>query len=61
LRAVYPYWQELAAGPGNEWLHDFTDAFDGQRALYIDQVHGSAEGNALVARRLAPLVDAALR
>lgn len=61
LRSVYPYWQKLAGTPGNEWLHDLTDAFDGGRAIYLDQVHGSAEGNALVARRLAPLVDAALR
>ncbi len=61
LRAVYPYWQKLARKPGNEWLHDFTSVFDGGRAIYIDQVHGSAEGNAIVARRLAPLVDSALR
>ncbi len=60
LRAVYPHIQSLARRPGNEWIHDFSALFDDAGPTYLDHVHLSAEGNALVARRLAPLVDAAL-
>ncbi len=60
LRAVYPYLQEVARRPGNGWIHDFSGLFDDAGPTYIDHVHLSAEGNGAVARRLAPLVDAAL-
>jgi len=61
LQAVYPHWQRAARRPGSHaWLFDLTGAFDGNRPLYVDLVHVAGGGNAIMAQRIAPLVDAAV-
>lgn len=61
LRAVYPQWQRAALRAANRsWLFDLTRAYDGDEPLYIDLVHVAPKGNAIMARRVAPLVERAL-
>lgn len=61
LRAVYPKWQAAARRAENRsWLFDLTNAFDGNRPIFIDLVHVANAGNETMAARMAPLVDRAL-
>jgi lysophospholipase L1-like esterase len=50
--AVYPRVQRLIREAGEPWMHDFTDAFDGDEAIYIDGCHVNARGNEIIARRI---------
>ncbi|MDB5923075.1 MAG: hypothetical protein JWN13_2011 [Betaproteobacteria bacterium] len=43
-----------AAGAG--WAYDFSTAFDGDEALYIDSFHVSARGNEIIAGRMADIL-----
>jgi len=38
---------------GEGWAYDFSTAFDGDEAPYIDSFHVSARGNAIIAERMA--------
>ena len=61
LRTVYPKWQAAARRAENRsWLFDLTNAFDGDRPLFVDLVHVADAGNAMMAARMAPLVERAL-
>lgn len=64
-RAVYPAIRRLLGSPPPRWVHDFTDAFDREetegRYLLIDDAHVTAEGNEIIAKRLARLVRKARR
>ena len=61
LRAVYRHWQAAAKRPENGWLHDLTRAFDGHRPIYSDFIHVTEVGNQIMARRMSPLIEGALR
>jgi hypothetical protein len=61
LRAVYRHWQAAARRPEYGWLHDQTRAFDGNRPIYADYIHVTEEGNEIMARRMSPLIERALR
>lgn len=56
--AVYPLVRNKLMERGVTWSTDLSDAFDGERPLYIDDVHVVAAGNRIVAeamrRRIAP-------
>jgi len=58
--AVYPVIQERIREVGEPWIHDLTRAFDredtGDQFILIDDFHATANGNAIVARRVAALV-----
>ena len=43
-----------AEGPG--WAYDFSMAFDGDEAVYIDPFHVSARGNEIIAARVAEIL-----
>jgi len=51
-RAVYPIVQRLVREANEPWLHDFSDAFDGDEPIYIDTCHVNARGNEIIARRM---------
>lgn len=65
LKVVYPLLQkeiarERAGGQGDPWIHDATDAYDGDEPIYVDIVHAARRGNEIMAQRFAPLVERAL-
>ena len=41
---------------GRGWAYDFSSAFDGDEALYVDAFHVSARGNEIIAERMADIV-----
>ena len=41
---------------GEGWAYDFSFAFDGDEALYIDPFHVSARGNEIIAERMAEIL-----
>jgi lysophospholipase L1-like esterase len=51
-RTVYPLVQEIIRARGGDWMHDLSDAFDGQGAIYIDGCHVNERGNAIIADRI---------
>lgn len=53
---VYPIVREILAEQGIDWVHDFTDVFDGDEYLYIDECHVSEAGSRRVAERLDAIV-----
>jgi lysophospholipase L1-like esterase len=59
IRTVYPLIQAEIEDSRHAWIHDFTDAYDGDAGpmLLIDDFHVVAEGNEIIARRIGPLVD----
>lgn len=58
---VYPIVQEIIAREDVPWMHDFTDAFDGDEAIYIDACHVNARGNQIIAERLSEIVGQHLK
>jgi hypothetical protein len=57
---VYPIVRRMIAAEGGGWMHDFTDAFDGDEKVYIDGCHVNERGNEIVARRIDELLGARL-
>ena len=59
---LYPIVQRMIADEHADWIHDFTDAFDGNEIVYIDGCHVNDRGNAIIAQRIdaliAPRLDA---
>jgi len=41
---------------GERWAYDFSAAFDGDEALYIDSFHVSPRGNEIIAERIAEIL-----
>lgn len=60
-REAYPIVQKWIAEQGADWLHDFTDAFDGEELIYIDGCHVNARGNEIIARKIDKLISPRLR
>ena len=52
---VYRHVREIVAREGLDYVYDFGDAFDGDEYMFIDECHASENGNAAIARRLAPI------
>ena len=42
---------------GLDFVHDFTDAFDVEEYLYIDDAHVTRPGNEIIARRILEIID----
>lgn len=53
---VYPIVQRLMESEAAPWMHDFTDAFDGDELIYIDGCHVNARGNEIIARRIDEII-----
>jgi hypothetical protein len=64
-RIVYPRLQEKIAGAGVDWVHDLTDAFDGDEFIYTGPCHVTENGNAIAAQRISeivrPILEARMR
>jgi hypothetical protein len=58
---VYPIVQRLMQSEAVPWMHDFTDAFDGDELIYIDGCHVNARGNEIIARRIDDIIGPRLR
>jgi hypothetical protein len=58
---VYPIVQRLMLAENAAWMHDFTDAFDGDELIYIDGCHVNARGNEIIARRIDEMIGPRLR
>lgn len=58
---VYPIVQRLMREENAPWMHDFTDAFDGDELIYIDGCHVNARGNEIIARRIDGIIGPRLR
>jgi len=57
---LYPIVRKMIAEEGNDWMHDFTDAFDGDEKVYIDGCHVNDRGNEIIATRIDALIGARL-
>jgi len=53
---LYPIVQRMMAEEHADWMHDFTDAFDGDEILYIDGCHVNDRGNEIIAKRIDALI-----
>lgn len=60
-RAVYPLVQQRIRDADADWMHDFTDAFDRDEYIYIDNCHVNELGNRIIAERVDTLMGDALR
>ena len=49
------------AREGADWMLDFTDVFDGDEYVYIDECHVTANGTRRVAERLDEVAGPILR
>src|SRR5690606_26055190 len=58
---VYPIVREVLAERGIDWAYDFTDVYDGDEYIYIDECHASDAGSRRVAARLDAIVGPRLR
>jgi lysophospholipase L1-like esterase len=53
---VYPIVRQILAEQGIDWAYDFTDVFDGDEYVYLDECHVSENGSRKVAERLESVV-----
>jgi hypothetical protein len=56
--AVYPLIKKRLAERGDDWATDVSDLFDRDEAIFVDDAHVSANGNALVAARMRDRIAA---
>lgn len=59
-RIVYPMLQRRVAESSADWVHDLTDAFDGDEFIYTGPCHVTENGNAIAARRISEIVASLL-
>jgi len=55
-RIVYPKLQARMRASGADWIHDATDAFDGDAFIYTGPCHVTENGNAIMAERIDRIV-----
>jgi len=53
---IYPLVQEIKEREHLDWVHDFTNAFDVKKYIYIDGCHVNSLGNQIIARRLSEML-----
>ena len=58
---VYPIVRKILAEQRIDWAYDFTDVFDGDDYIYIDEAHVTPNGTRRVAERLNGIVGDRLR
>lgn len=58
FRAVYPLVRAKITERGLDFVHDLTDAFDGDQYLYVDDAHVTPPGNRIIARRILDAIHA---
>ena len=54
-RIVYPKLKSEIAKADVDWIHDVTDAFDGDEFIYTGPCHVTENGNAIIARRISEI------
>jgi len=54
---VYPLVLEIKEQEHLDWIHDFTDAFDGDEYIYIDSCHVNGRGNQIIAQKISAFLD----
>jgi hypothetical protein len=64
-RMVYPRIQAAIRDENADWIHELTDAFDGDELVYMGPSHVTENGNETMARRISeivgPLLEARVR
>lgn len=60
-QAAYAQLRDRIRHEGQGFAFDFSEAFDGGEALYIDWAHVNADANGRIAKRLKPIIDESLR
>ena len=55
--AVYPHVLQIKQNEQLEWIHDFTDSFDGPAFIYIDSCHTNNLGNHIIAQRISQILE----
>jgi hypothetical protein len=58
---VYPIVRQILAERGIGWAYDFTDVFDGDEYVFIDECHVTENGSRKVADRLDSIIGPRLR
>jgi len=58
---VYPIVRKILSEQGIDWAYDFTDVFDGDDYIYVDEAHVTPNGTRRVAERLNGIVGDRLR
>ena len=56
-RTVYPKLKAEIEKENAAWIHDVTDAFDGDEFIYTGPCHVTENGNAIIARRISEIVS----
>ncbi|MFO0690652.1 MAG: SGNH/GDSL hydrolase family protein [Myxococcota bacterium] len=56
-KLVYPKLKEKIAVSGADWIHDATDAFDGDEFIYTGPCHVTENGNERMAKRISEIVS----
>jgi hypothetical protein len=57
---LYPIVKRMMAEEGGDWMHDFSDVFDGGETVYIDGCHVNDRGNEIIAKRIDALIGGRL-
>lgn len=61
-KIVYPQLRRAIEAERADWIHDLTDAFDGDEYIYMGPAHVTGNGNAIIAERItrvaAPVLEA---
>lgn len=64
-KLVYPKLKERIRASDAAWIHDLTDAFDGDEFVYTGPCHVTENGNAIMAERISriarPILERRLR
>ncbi|MDH5701102.1 MAG: SGNH/GDSL hydrolase family protein [Nitrospirota bacterium] len=55
--AVYPHVLEIKQKEQLDWIHDFTDSFDGPAFIYIDSCHTNNLGNQIIAQKISHILE----
>lgn len=55
-KLVYPKLKQAIVASGADWIHDVTDAFDGDEFIYTGPCHVTENGNARMAERISRIV-----
>lgn len=54
-KIVYPRLKQAIAEADTDWIHDETDAFDGDEYIYTGPCHVTENGNAIMAKRVSAI------
>ncbi|MEL7148928.1 MAG: hypothetical protein AAFO69_21310, partial [Bacteroidota bacterium] len=55
--AIYPEITHLIEEENASFIYDFTDAFDGNQAIYYDICHTNSKGNLIIAKKVKDVIN----